>query len=223
MTKSAPVRSAVLGVPSHLDRLLRRVGTVACVTWQGCQEEGLPPVRRLRRPGWLGQARISGEHTDPCDVQNGTVMVPDWRTACTAHGGKDPVANEYFGLPEDWIDPDDDSAFDRAVDAIAHLPVVLLSDLDNGMEEGLARTQPWYQGGGEDQWSLIEAYVRLGMVPPASILSLPHTPDPTRSDRLTAYLIAAYLRAACHVVTGDLRSRAQSVWRLLSKPDTPVA
>jgi len=203
-------------------RLLRRADAVARAAWQGCPEEGLPPVRRLRRPGWLGLVRISGEHTDPWEVQAGTEKVTDWRTAYTAHGGKDPVANEYFGLPEGLFDPDDDGARDRAADAIAHLPVVLLSGLYDGMEDGLARTVSQY-GSGDDRWSLIEAYVRLGLVPPANILYLPHTADPARPGRLTAYLTAAYLRGACHQAAGQLRSDALMVRRLLSQPRTPVA
>lgn len=164
MTKPTADRRPVPGLSPDLGRLLRRGGAVARATWQGCPEEGLPPVPRLRRPGWLGQVRISGEHTDPCEVQAGTERVSDWRTAYTAHGGKEPVANEYFGLPEDLFDPEDDSALDRAVDAIAHLPVVLLSGLYDGMEDGLARTETQH-GASDDRWSLIEAYVRLGLVP----------------------------------------------------------
>lgn len=222
MTKSTAARRPVPKLSPRDGRMLRRAQAVARAAWQGCPEEGLPPVRRLRRPGWLGQVRISGEHTDPCEVQAGTEKVTDWRTAYTAHGGKNPVANEYFGLPEDLFDPDDDSALDRAVDAIAHLPVVLLTGLYDGVEDGLARSET--QGGaGEDRWSLIEAYVRLGLVPPANVLYLPHIPDPARPEHLTGYLIAAYARAACHQATGQLRSDGRMVRRLLSQPRTTVA
>ncbi|MGC5263920.1 hypothetical protein ACPXCO_23160 [Streptomyces cyaneofuscatus] len=155
-------------------------------------------------------------------MQAGTEEVTDWRSAYTAHGGKDPVANEYFGLPEDQFEPDDENAMDRAVDAIAHLPVVLLSGLYDGMEDGLARSKAQH-GSGDDRWSMIEAYVRLGLVPPADILYLPHIADPARPERLTAYLIAAYLHAACRQATGQLRSDARMVRRLLSQPRTPVA
>jgi hypothetical protein len=222
MTKSTAARRPVLKRSPQVGRLLRRTGAIARAAWQGCPEEGLPPVRRLRRPGWLGQVPISGDHTDPGEAHAGTAKVTDWRTAYTAHGGKDPVANEYFGLPEDLFDPDDDGALDRAADAIDRLPVVLLSGLFDGLENGLARTEAQY-GDRDDRWSLIEAYVRLGLVPPANVLYLPHTPDPTRPDRLTAYLTAAYVRAACHQAAGQLRSDARMVWRLLSRPRTPVA
>lgn len=222
MTNPTDARRPGPGLSPHLGRLLRRGGAIARAAWQGCPEEGLPPVRRLRRPVWLGQVRISGEHTDPCEVQAGTEKVTDWRTAYTAHGGKEPVANEYFGLPEDVLDPDDDRALDRAVDAIAHLPVVLLTGLGEGMEDGLARSET-YHGAGDDRWSLIEAYVRLDLVPPANVLYLPHIPDPARPERLTAYLIAAYLRAASHQATGQLRSDGRMVRRLLSQPRTPAA
>ncbi|MEU9470843.1 hypothetical protein AB0D78_30360 [Streptomyces avermitilis] len=47
--------------------------------------------------------------------------------------------------------------------------------------------------------------------------------DPARPERLTAYLIAAYLRAASHQTAGQLRSNARMVRRLLSQPRTPVA
>ncbi|MGW3929820.1 hypothetical protein ACWECC_17200 [Streptomyces microflavus] len=222
MTKPNAARRPAPRTFPHVGRLLRRTGAVASVAWQGCPEEGLPPVRRLRRPGWLGLVRISGEHTDPCEVQAGTEKVTDWRSAYTAHGGKDPVANEYFGLPEDQFDPDDEGALDRAVKAIAHLPVVLLSGLCDGMEDGLARSEAQH-GAADDRWSLIEAYVRLGLVPPANVLYLPHIPDPNRPERLTDYLIAAYLHAACSQATGQLRSDARMVRRLLSQPRTPVA
>ncbi|MFC8022007.1 hypothetical protein [[Kitasatospora] papulosa] len=221
MTKSTAARPATS--PSHgAGRLMRRTGAVVRAAWQGCPEEGLPPIRMLRRPGWLGQVRISGEHTDPCEVQAGTEQVTDWRTAYTAHGGKDPIENEYFGLPEDLFDPEDDGALDRAVDAIAHLPVVLLSGLYDGMEDGLARTEAQYRRGA-DRWALLEAYVRLGLVPPANVLHLPHTPHPARPERLTAYLIAAYLHGACRQAAGQLRGDARMVWRLLFQPRTPVA
>ncbi|WP_351225992.1 hypothetical protein [Streptomyces sp. NPDC002133] len=112
---------------------------------QGCPEEGLPPVRFLRHTGWLGRVRISGEETDPCEVQAGRTQVADWRSAYTAHGGKHPAENEYLGLPEDVLDPDDDTAQDRAVAAIKHLPVVFLSGLYH-CEQGLSRHRarlPW--------------------------------------------------------------------------------
>ncbi|RNG14796.1 hypothetical protein [Streptomyces botrytidirepellens] len=222
MTKPTAARRPAPRTSPHLGHLLRRAGAVARAAWHGYPEEGLPPVRDLRRPGWLGLVRISGEHTDPCEVQAGTEQVTDWRTAYTAHGGKDPVANEYFGLPEDLLDPDDDGALDRAVDAIAHLPVVLLSGLYDGMEHGLARTEAQHRDG-LDRWSLIEAYVRLGLLPPANVLYLPQTPDSARSGRLTAYLIAAYLRATCDQAAGQLRSDVRMVRRLLSQPRTSVA
>lgn len=222
MTKRTAARRPVSGTSPHAGRLLRGAGAVARAAWQGCPEAGLPPVRRLRRPGWLGLVRISGEHTDPWEVQAGTEKVTDWRTAYTAHGGKDPVANEYFGLPEGLFDPDDDGARDHAADAIAHLPVVLLSGLYDGTEDGLARTESRH-GPSDDRWSLIEAYVRLGLVPPANILYLPHTPDPARPGQLTAYLTAAYLYAACHQAAGQLRSDTRMVQRLLSQPRTPAA
>ncbi|MFJ5952609.1 hypothetical protein [Streptomyces noursei] len=209
------------GQTPRAGRRMRRAGAIARAAWQGCPQEGLPPVRMLRRPSWLGQTRISGEHTDPCDVQGGTETVTDWRYAYTTHGGKHPVANEYFGLPEDLFDADDDGALDRAVEIIAHLPVVLLSGLYDGVESGLARTEA--QHGGADDWPLIEAYVRLGLVPPTNVLYLPHIPDPARPERLTAYLIAAYLHGACHHAATQLRSDARMVQRLLSQPRTPVA
>ncbi|MFI5864757.1 hypothetical protein [Streptomyces sp. NPDC051546] len=207
---------------SPVGRLLRRTGAVARAAWQGYPEEGLPPVRMLRRPGWLGHVRISGEHTDPCEVQAGTETVADWRTAYTPHGGKDPIENAYFGLPEDLFDPDDDGALERAADAIAHLPVVLLSGLYDEMEDGLARTEAQHRRGA-DRWSLIEAYVRLGLVPPANVLYLPQTPDPARPERLTAYLIAAYLFGACRQTAGQLRSDTRMAQRLLTQPRTPAA
>ncbi|MEV6400868.1 hypothetical protein AB0M39_39855 [Streptomyces sp. NPDC051907] len=178
-------------------------------------------MRLLRPPGWLGRVRISGEHTDPCEVQAGREKVPDWREAYTAHGGKEPARNEYFGLPEDLLDPDDPGAVDRVVDAIAHLPVVLLSGLADGLEDGLALADSEHRGS-DDCWSLIEAYVRLGLVPPAHILPLPHKPDPARTERMTAYLIAAYLRGACHEATAQLRSDARTGWRALSQPPAPA-
>lgn len=153
-------------------------------------------------------------------MQAGTETVPDWRTAYTAHGGKDPVANEYYGLPEDLFDPDDD-ARDLAVDAIAHLPAVLLSGLYRGIEDGLARTKAAHVGG-TDGWDLKEAYVRLGLVPPANVLYLPHRPDPDRAERLTAYLIAACLHGACRQATGQLRYDARMARRLLSLPRIPA-
>ncbi|MER5372733.1 hypothetical protein [Streptomyces sp. NPDC002553] len=221
MTKT-PAGRPTTGTSTRVGRLMRNTGAVARAAWQGCPEEGLPPVRKLRRPGWLGLVRISGEHTDPCEVQAGTETVTDWRTAYTAHGGKDPVTNEYFGLPEDFYDPDDDGALDRAVDVIAHLPVVLLSGLYDGMEDGLARTKAQHAGG-TDGWDLIEAYVRLGLVPPANVLYLPHVPNPDRTERLTAYLIAAYLHGACRQAAGQLRGDARMARRLLSLPRTPAA
>ncbi|WP_234329461.1 MULTISPECIES: hypothetical protein [unclassified Streptomyces] len=175
-------------------------------------------MRRLRPPGWLGLVRISGEHTNPCEVQAGTEKDTDWRTAYTAHAGKGPVREDYFGLPEDLFDPDD-GARDRAANTIAHLPVVLLSGLCDGREDGLARTGERHGG----RWSLIEAYVRLGPVPPASILYRPHNPDRARSERLTAYLIAAYLCGACHEAAGQLRSDARMVRRSLPSAPHSIA
>ncbi|MGP3950855.1 hypothetical protein [Streptomyces sp. 7N604] len=183
--------------------------------WKGCPDEDLPPVRALRRPGWLGRVRISGEHTDPCDVQAGCVQVEDWHTAYTALGGKEPAKNEYFGLPEDLFDPDDETAEDRTVAAIDHLPVAFLTGLYEG-EQGLSLTKRDYWTG-EDHWSLIEAYVRLGLLPPVHVLFLPRTPDLPRSEQLTTYLIAAYLRAACHQVAGQLRYDMRSAWRAIAQ------
>ncbi|WP_331732115.1 hypothetical protein OG613_47470 (plasmid) [Streptomyces sp. NBC_00015] len=222
MTKPTAARRPVPGTTPHLGRLLRRTGAVTRAARHGCPEEGLPPVRQLQRPGWLGLVRISGEHADPCEVQAGTEKVTDWRTAYTAHGGKAPVTNEYFGLPECLFDPDDEGALDRAATYIDHLPVVLLSGLYDGMENGLALTEKQH-GRSDERWSLIEAYVRFGLVPPASILYLPHSADPARPERLTAYLIAAYLRGASHQAAGQLRSNARMVRRLLSQPRTPAA
>ncbi|MET9109379.1 hypothetical protein [Streptomyces zhihengii] len=221
MTKFPTGRPAP-GASARVGHLIGNTRAVARAAWQGCPEEGLPPVQRLRRPGWLGLVRISGEHADPCEVQAGNETVADWRTAYTGHGGKDPVANEYFGLPEDFYDPDDGGALDRAVDAIAHLPVVLLSGLYDGMGHGLARTKEQHAGG-TDGWDLIEAYVRLGLVPPANVLYLPQAPNPDRTERLTAYLIAAYLHGACRQAAGQLRGNARTARRLLSLPRTPAA
>jgi hypothetical protein len=221
MTRTRVGRSTTV-TSARVVRLLQNTGALVRAVWQGCPEEGLPPVRTLRRPGWLGMVRISGEHTDPCEVQAGSETVTDWRSAYTAHGGKDAVANEYFGLPEDFFDPEDDGALDRAVDAIAHLPVVLLSGLHDGMEDGLARTKAQHAGG-TDGWALIEAYVRLGLVPPANALYLPHLPAPDRHERLTAYLIAAYLHGACLQAAGQLRGDARMARQLLSLPHTPTA
>ncbi|MFE7778428.1 hypothetical protein ACFU5O_31995 [Streptomyces sp. NPDC057445] len=181
----------------------------------GCQDEGLPPVRFLRQPGWLGRARISGEEVDPCDVQAGRTQVAAWHSAHIAHGGKLPARNEYFGLPEDLLDPDDDTALGRAVAAISHLPVVFLTGLYEG-EQGLSRTRDDYWGR-EDDWSIIEAYVRLGILPPARLLSLPIKSDLPRSPKLTAYLMAAYVRAACHQAVGHLRSEARMAQRTLAQ------
>ncbi|MFH8257852.1 hypothetical protein [Streptomyces roseolus] len=219
---NTPTGRRATAASAHVGRLMRNTGLLARAAWQGCPEEGLPPLRKLRRPGWLGQVRISGEHTDPCEVQAGTETVTDWRTAYTAHGGKLPVANEHYGLPEDIFDPDDDGALDHAADAIAHLPVVLLSGLHVELEYGLARTKAQYAAGGTDNWDLIEAYVRLGLVPPANVLSLPYLPNPDRAERLTAYLIAAYLHGTCRQVVGELRYDARMARRLLSLPRTPA-
>ncbi|WP_440581060.1 hypothetical protein [Streptomyces sp. PT19] len=221
MTKNIAHRPAT-GPFGGVGRVMRSAGVIARAAWQGCPEEGLPPVRLLRRPGWLGQVRISGENVDPCEVQAGTEKVTDWRTAYTAHGGKDPIENEYFGLPEDLFDPEDDGALDRAVGAIAHPPVVLLSGLYDGMENGLARAEAQYRRGA-DQWALLEAYVRLGLVPPANVLNLPHTPHADRPERLTAYLVAAHVHGARRQVAGHLRGEARMVRRLLVQPRTPVA
>ncbi|MER5889663.1 hypothetical protein ABT160_38050 [Streptomyces sp. NPDC001941] len=207
---------------ARVGRLIRQTGAVTRALWQGCPEEGLPPVRKLQWASWLGRVRISGEDTDPCAVQAGTMTVTDWRTAYTAHGGKVPVVNEYYGLPDDLHDPDDDGAWDRAVDSIAHLPVVLLSGLFHGMEDGLARAETQREGG-TDSWDLIEAYARLGLVPPANILNPPHLPSQDRTEQLTSYLIAAYLYGARRHATAQLRSDVHMARRLLSLPSSPSA
>jgi hypothetical protein len=88
----------------------------------------------------------------------------DPKSACTGYVGSDgPMMNFLYALP----DAPEDGAI---VDALADLPlcVVTLPDAIEGEDTFLALT-----GGGMDMsWYIVEAYVRLGYLPPV-YFSLP--------------------------------------------------
>jgi hypothetical protein len=122
----------------------------------------------------------------------------DPKSACAGYVGSDgPMMNFLYALPES---PEDDVI----VDALADLPlcVVTLPDAFEGEDTFLALT-----GGGMDMsWYIVEAYVRLGYLPPA-YFSLPSFAGMslTLKQELLLEACRATQRAICDGATSALR------------------
>ncbi|MGZ2361481.1 hypothetical protein LRE75_33185 [Streptomyces sp. 372A] len=114
-------------------------------------------------------------------------------SACVGH----PMRNTGAAARALWPgrDDGDEKALDRSVDAIAHLPALLFGGLYSGLGNGFAQTRAQHAGD-TDGRDLIEADVRLDLLPSANALYLPHPPDLGRAEGLTAYLVTASAQGA---------------------------
>jgi hypothetical protein len=97
-------------------------------------------------------------------------------------GREGPMMNYYYPFEEPrWFDPTEDAKL------IADLPLCIVRVHDT---YGLALT-----GGGMNlSWEIVEAFTRLGMLPPTDHVDLPRMAGFKRDER-TSYLIAACRRA----------------------------
>ncbi|MFC8428578.1 hypothetical protein [Streptomyces sp. NPDC057253] len=159
-------------------------------TWCHVPEPDRIPVETLQALAGR-QVHFVGEFEDPWDVYTRKVFLNDWREHYTRFGRKDkaPVENSYFGMSEAF-----DIEWPEAAEIIDDLPVCFVMAGD--MELGLCPTskaEGW-------QWSLIEAFTRLGMLPPSNDLYLPDRMDLPRSPELVRYLLEAFRASVAHEV-----------------------
>jgi hypothetical protein len=158
--------------------------------WSHVPEPDRIPVEELK-PLAGRHVHFVGEFDDPWDIATGVVTLPDWRERFTNFSSKDksPAENSYFsfgdGIEMEW---------DEMAEAISDLPVCLV--MADEMEMGICPTskvEGW-------QWSLIEAFTRLGMLPPTNELYLPDRMDVPRSPELVQYLLDAFRAGVAHEV-----------------------
>ncbi|MEU0214988.1 hypothetical protein ABZ281_07605 [Streptomyces sp. NPDC006265] len=157
--------------------------------WSYIPEPDRIPVEELK--GLAGRhVHFVGEFDDPWDVYTHEVALNDWRQHYTNFSrDKQPVENSYFSISDAL-----DIEWDEAAELIADLPVCFVMTGD--MELGLcptSRDAGW-------QWSLIEAFTRLGVLPPTNDLYLPDRMDIPRSPELIRYLMAAFRAGVAHEV-----------------------
>ncbi|MFK0015698.1 hypothetical protein [Streptomyces sp. NPDC091027] len=172
--------------------------------WSHVPEPGRVPVEELQ--GLAGrQVHFVGEFEDPWDLFTHKVVLNDWREHYTSfNSGKSPAENSYFGISEAF-----DVEWDEAAMRIDDLPVCFVMAGD--MELGLCPTsmeKGW-------QWSLVEAFTRLGVLPPTSEMYLPDEMDIPRSAELTRYLLDAFTAGVAHEVK-EQQSLAASKEKYLS-------
>jgi hypothetical protein len=158
--------------------------------WAEVPEPGRIPVEELQ--GFAGrQVHFVGEFEDPWAVYTHTVDLHDWREHYTRFGKTDkvPVENSYFSV-SDMLDIEWNEMAERVDD----LPVCVVMSGD--MEMGLCPTsleEGW-------QWSLVEAFTRLGVLPPTNDLYLSERMDLPRSPELVRYLLEAFRAGVAHEV-----------------------
>ena len=139
----------------------------------------LKPLAGLR-------VRFVGEQVDPYRVKEGTVDLPAWETSYIKFGASSfsPSKNEYFSF-SDSLDAEPEELAGR----IRDLSAVCLIMTHDDMELGLAVTDAALEN---YEWSIAEAFTRLGMLPPATQLRLPSSWDFPRGRKRRKYLIAAF-------------------------------
>jgi hypothetical protein len=157
--------------------------------WSHVPEPERVPVEMLQ--GLAGRhVHFVGEFEDPWDIYTHVVTLNDWRQHYTNFSrDKRPVENSYFSISDTL-----DIEWDEAAELIADLPVCFVMAGD--MELGLcptSRDEGW-------QWSLIEAFTRLGALPPTNELYLPDRMDIPRSPELIRYLLDAFRAGVAHEV-----------------------
>ncbi|MGD6750396.1 hypothetical protein [Streptomyces sp. BH105] len=150
------------------------------------------PVAELK--GLAGRhVHFVGEFDDPWDIATRRVLLNDWRERYTVFGssGKTPAENSYFSFSELL---DMEIGWPEMAERIEDLSVCVV--LSGDMELGLCPTDldtGW-------QWSLIEAFTRLGMLPPTDELYLPERMDIRRDPELIRYLMAAFRAGVAYEV-----------------------
>ncbi|MEW1675506.1 hypothetical protein AB0O47_20000 [Streptomyces noursei] len=131
------------------------------------------------------RVRFVGEYDDPCEIAKGKLTLPDWQEAYVVYGGGLPAENAYFCFFDEVME-----RFDRPQEAaqlLVDLPVCLVQTRAD-LEYGICPTsldRGW-------QWSVAEAFTRLGILPPVDEMSLPDKSDVRRSPELVRYLVEAF-------------------------------
>ncbi|WP_063729027.1 hypothetical protein [Streptomyces sp. RTd22] len=147
-------------------------------------DESPVPVEELEcRAG--RHVRFVGEFLDPYEIASGKEVLPDWRDAYFVIGDKSkaPAENSYF-----YISDETDLEWEEAAALIEDLPVCLVithGDMEMGLCPTSIRETGW-------QWSIVEAYTRLGSLPPVEELYLPERLDLPRSAARVQYLTSAF-------------------------------
>jgi hypothetical protein len=148
------------------------------------------PIEELQ--GLAGRhVHFVGEFDDPWAVYTHTVDLHDWREHYTRFGKTDkvPIENSYFSVSELL-----DIEWNEMAERVDDLPVCVVMSGD--LEMGLCPTsleEGW-------QWSLIEAFTRLGVLPPTNDLYLSERMDLPRSPELVRYLLEAFRAGVAHEV-----------------------
>lgn len=158
--------------------------------WSHVPEPERTPVSELK-PLAGRHVHFVGEFDDPWDIATGEVELTNPAEAYMVIGndGDGPMDNSYFSFTWEELELED------MAQIIADLPVCLVMTHAD-METGLCPTE---KGDGW-QWSLVEAFTRLGMVPPVEDYCLSNVLDIPRSPELVAYLVDAYRTGVEHSV-----------------------
>lgn len=164
--------------------------------WSEAVEPSRVPIEELDvRAGRM--VRFVGEFSNPYDVASGKEVLPDWRSECIAFGrGKAPAENYYFSFSDE-----SELEWDEMAALIEDLPVCLVMQ-GCEREMGLSPTtsmDEWMSGW---EWSIAEAFTRLGMLPPVTEISLPKKLDFPRSAELVLYLASAYREGVRREIEG---------------------
>ncbi|MFC4507050.1 MULTISPECIES: hypothetical protein [Streptomyces] len=125
-----------------------------------------------------------GEFDDPWDIATGDVELKNPAEAYMVidGNGKAPVDNSYFSFS--W---EVELEMEEMAKVISDLPVCLVVTHAD-METGLCPTEKapgW-------QWSVVEAFTRLGILPPTNEMHLSDEMDISRSPELITYLVSAF-------------------------------
>ncbi|MFF7750401.1 hypothetical protein ACFZCP_14250 [Streptomyces sp. NPDC007971] len=152
-------------------------------TWSHVPEPERTPVTELK-PLAGRHVHFVGEFDDPWDIATGEVELrnPAEEYMVIGNDGNGPMDNSYFSFS--W---ETEMELEEMAEAISDLPVCLVMTHAD-METGLCPTEKSAGWG----WSLVEAFTRLGMVPPVEDYSLSEVLDIPRSPELVAYLVDAY-------------------------------
>ena len=200
------------------------------VTIVACTSDGKP------RPGWIAKARkladahivnMDGELDDNDDDER-DVQFYAYRDPSGLQLDAGPILTDLFGLDPEIFDEDDADRWEPVMnyayplgrfdvpedwtDAMRCTTIVYIDD-----EPYLALT-----GGGMDlSWEICEAYLMLGLYPPAHFCDLPRMAG--RGDNERDRMIVRACMESVSIARGWLDNRAESLQRMLDDGNIDAA